>query len=187
MVSGTITPTIEYNLFDGLGWTPGSHPDPVQFDRDVVNNALIAFNTIYQPQGVVPNEGLSLHAMDGATITNSTLANNVIIATDPNMAMSLNVGLFQDSGAALNGVVVTNNYLDPTATYTPTGFGDEAPEVGGTNVTITNNNNLLTGSITAPTAGTFATSDVKSVVASPTSGTEVAGIPSLLPSTSTKR
>ena len=54
---GTITPTIEYNLFSGLGWTPGSHPDAVQFDGDVVNNAMIAFNTVYQPQGVAGGEG----------------------------------------------------------------------------------------------------------------------------------
>ena len=173
--AGNSTPTIEYNLFDGLGYTPGAHPDAVQFDGDVVNNALIAFNTIYQPQGVMPNEGLTIHAEDGSTITNSTVANNVVIATGPNASMSLNVGLFQDSGNTLNGAVVTNNYLDPTATLTPTGFGDIASEVGGTNLTITNNINLLTGTTTAPTAGTFATSDIKSVVASPSSGTEVAG------------
>ena len=172
---GTITPTIEYNLFDGLGYTPGSHPDPIQFDGDVVNNALIAFNTIYQPQGVMANEGLTVHAEDGSTITNSTVANNVVIATGPSMSMTLNIGLFQDSGNVLNGAVITNNYLDPTATFTSTGFGDIASEVQGTNLTITNNINLLTGSITAPSAGTFATSDVKSVVASPSNGTEAPG------------
>ena len=85
---GTVTPTIEYNLFDGLGWTPGSHPDAVQFVGGQVNKAVVAFNTIYQPQGVVANEGLTLHAQVGATINNAVLANNTVIATGPSMAMS---------------------------------------------------------------------------------------------------
>ena len=89
--------------------------------------------------------------------------------------MSLNIGLFQDSGNVLNGVIVSNNYLDPTGTFTPTGFGDLASEVQGSNLTIENNVNLLTGQATAPTAGSFATGDVKSVVPSVATGTEVVG------------
>ena len=58
--NGTVTPTIQYNVFQGLGYTPGSHPDAIQFVGDVVNNAMIAYNTIYQPQGVEPNEGLAI-------------------------------------------------------------------------------------------------------------------------------
>jgi Tryptophan-rich Synechocystis species C-terminal domain len=173
--AGNQSPTIEYNLFDGLGYTSGAHPDPVQFVGDDVNNALIAFNTIYQPQGVMANDGLTIHAQSGSTITDSTLANNVVIATGPNMSISLNIGLFQDTGNVLNGAVVTNNYLDPTATFTSTGFGDTASEVEGANLTISNNVNLLTGDTTAPTAGTFATSDISGIVASPDSGTEVTG------------
>jgi hypothetical protein len=132
--AGNQSPTIEYNLFDGLGYTSGAHPDPVQFVGDDVNNALIAFNTIYQPQGVMANDGLTIHAQSGSTITDSTLANNVVIATGPNMSISLNIGLFQDTGNVLNGAVVTNNYLDPTATFTSTGFGDTASEVEGANL-----------------------------------------------------
>jgi hypothetical protein len=33
--AGNQSPTIEYNLFDGLGYTSGAHPDPVQFVGDV--------------------------------------------------------------------------------------------------------------------------------------------------------
>ncbi|MCG2645820.1 MULTISPECIES: Ig-like domain-containing protein, partial [Bradyrhizobium] len=173
--NGTVTPTIQYNVFEGLGYTPGSHPDPIQFVGDVVNNAMIAYNTIYQPQGVEPNEGLAVQAQLGSTITNTTIANNVIIATGPNMSVSLNIGLFQDSGNVLNGVIVSNNYVDPTGTFTDTGFGDLAAEVQGSNLTIENNINLLTGKKTGPTAGSFATTDVVSVVPSPSSGTEGVG------------
>ena len=173
--NGTVTPTIQYNVFDGLGYTPGSHPDPIQFVGDVVNNAMIAFNTIHQPQGVEPNEGLAVQAQLGSTITNTTIANNVIIATGPNMSVSLNIGLFQDSGNVLNGVIVSNNYVDPTGTFTDTGFGDLSSEVQGTNLTIENNINLLTGKKTGPTAGTFATTDVVSIAPSPSSGTEGVG------------
>src|SRR6202000_210616 len=148
---GTVTPTIEYNVIAGLGYTPGSHPDPVQFVGDVVNNATIAYNTIYQPQGVEPNEALAVQAQLGSTITNTTIANNVIIATGPNMSMSLNIGLFQDPGNTLKGVTVANNYVDPTGTFTATGFGDVAAEVGGSNLTISHNINFLTGQVTAPT------------------------------------
>ncbi len=157
---GTVTPTIEYNVFKGLGYTPGSHPDPVQFVGDVVNNATIAYNTIYQPQGVEANEGLAVQAQLGSTITNTTIANNVIIATGPNMTMSLNIGLFQDSGNVLKGVTVANNYVDPTGTFTTTGFGDLPSEVQGSNLTISHNINLLTGQTTAPSAGTFSTANV---------------------------
>ncbi|MGY4508851.1 Ig-like domain-containing protein [Bradyrhizobium sp. USDA 3650] len=173
--NGTVTPTIQYNVFEGLGYTPGSHPDPIQFVGDVVNNAMIAYNTIYQPQGVEPNEGLAVQAQLGSTITNTTIANNVIIATGPNMSISLNIGLFQDSGNVLNGVIVSNNYVDPTGTFTDTGFGDLPSEVQGSNLTIENNINLLTGKKTGPTAGSFATTDVVSVVPSPSSGTEGVG------------
>ncbi|MDE2603762.1 MAG: hypothetical protein KGL62_15520, partial [Bradyrhizobium sp.] len=157
------TPTIEYNVFAGLGYTPGAHPDPVQFAGGNVTNAMIAYNTIYQPQGSLnqnANEGLSLHAQLGASITNTTLANNVIIASGPNVSMSLDIGLFQDAGNVLNGVVVSNNYLDPTGSLTPTtGFGDLSNEVQGSNLTITGNVNMVTGQTTAPTAGTFSTTD----------------------------
>ena len=169
--SGTVTPTIEYNVFEGLGYTPGSHPDPVQFVGDVVNNAIIAYNTIYQPQGVEPNEGLAVQAQLGSTITNTTIANNVIIATGPNMSISLNIGLFQDFGNVLNGVTVANNYVDPTGTFTSTGFGDLPSEVQGSNLTISNNINLLTGKTTAPTAGTFSTANVANLPDDPPTST----------------
>ncbi|MCU1340553.1 MAG: hypothetical protein JWO19_6134, partial [Bryobacterales bacterium] len=171
------TPTIEYNVFQGLGYTPGSHPDAIQFTGGAYNNAMIAFNAIYQPQGVEANTGLAIAAQLGSTITNTTVANNVVIATGPGKGSSitLNIGLFQNAGDVLNGVVVSNNYLDPTGSLTPTGFGDIANEVQGSNLTIVNNVNLLTGKTTAPTAGSFSTTDVKSVVASPATGTEVVG------------
>ena len=124
-------------------------------------------------------KGLTIHAEDGSTITNSTLANNVVVASGPSASMSIDVGLFQDTGNVLNGVVVTNNYLDPTGSLTASGFGDVANEYQGTNFSFTNNVNLVTGSTTAPistvVSPTFATTDIKSIVASPSSGTEVAG------------
>ena len=171
---GTVTPTIKYNVFNGLGYTTGAHPDPIQFNGDVVNNATIAFNTIYSPQDQPSaNEGLAIEAQSGSTISSTRIENNVIIATGPQMTQSLNIGLFQDSGGnSLNGVIVSNNYLDPTATFTPTGFGDTASEVQGSNLTIANNVNMVTGANTQPSAGVFRTSDVTAVTASPGSGTE---------------
>ena len=116
------------------GTTPGSHPDAVQFVGDQVNNAMIAFNTIYSPQdGEVANEGLTIHAQVGSTITNTTVENNVIVATGPTMTQSLNIGVFQDPGNVISGLVVKDNYLDPTATFTSTGFGDSGSPPTGTN------------------------------------------------------
>src|SRR3984957_10993253 len=173
---GTITPIVEYNVFEDLGMTPGAHPDPVQFVGDKVNNAMIAFNTIYSPQdGEMADEGLTIHAQNGSTITNTTVENNVVVATGPTMTQSLNVGVFQDSGNVISGLVVKDNYLDPTGTFTSTGFGDSGSPPTGTNLTFTNNVNMLTGAVTKPSAGTFNSSDVTKVVASPSSGTEVAG------------
>ena len=173
---GTVTPTIEYNVFKNLGMTPGAHPDPVQFNTDTVNNAMIAFNTIYSAQaGENANEGLAIESQGGSTITNTTIENNVIVATGPTMTQSLNIGIFQDPGNVLSGLVVKDNYLDPTATYTTTGFGDSGSPPTGSNLTFTGNVNMLTGAVTQPSAGTFNTNDVTSVVASPSSGTEVTG------------
>src|SRR5581483_1906497 len=103
---GTVTPTIEYNVFQNLGMTPGAHPDPVQFYADNVNNAMIAFNTVYSAQaGESVNEGLTIEAQGGATISNTTIENNVIVATGPTMTQSLNMGVFQDSGNVISGLV----------------------------------------------------------------------------------
>ena len=176
--SGTITPTIMYNVFNGLGYTQGSHPDPVQFVADKVNNAVIAFNTIYSPQDLSSynsglNEGLAIESQAGATITNTAIKNNVVIATGPKLTQSLNIGVFQDPSNTMQGVVVSNNYLDPTGAYDAFGSGGSAPS--GSNLTFTNNVNMVTGGQTAPGSGTFNKSDVSSVTASPGSGTATVG------------
>ena len=151
--SGTVTPTIEYNLFAGLGYTPGAHADPVQFYGDTVNNAVIDFNTIYSPQGSnkSANEGLQIEAQGGSTITNTQIENNVIIATGPTMTQSLSIATWQDSGNTLSGVTVTNNYVDPTASYGALGTGSNAPQ--GSGLVFNNNINMLTGAAIANPAG----------------------------------
>ena len=151
---GTVTPTIEYNLFEDLGTTPGAHPDPVQFYGDAVSNALIAFNTIYQPQdGEAVNEGLAIEAQGGSTISATTIADNTIIATGPTLTQSINIGIFQDTGNTTNGVVVEDNYLDPTGAYGP--FGSGGSTIQGSNLSVSGNVDLVTGAGVAPTEGTF--------------------------------
>jgi hypothetical protein len=171
---GTVTPTIEYNLFAGLGYTPGAHPDPVQFYADQVNNALVAFNTIYTPQGSNKdvNEGLQIEAQGGSTITNTRVENNTIIATGPTMTQSLSVATWQDAGNTLNGAIVANNYIDPTATYEAFGSGKSTPQ--GSGLTFVGNVDLLDGTSIASPQGTRS-SDVSGVSASPSSGAEAVG------------
>jgi hypothetical protein len=171
---GTVTPTIEYNLFAGLGYTPGAHPDPIQFYADEVNNALIAFNTIYTPQGSnkAANEGLQIQAQGGSTITNTTVENNTIIATGPTMTQSLSIATWQYTGNTLNGVVVDDNYIDPTASYGAFGSGGNAPE--GSGLSFVGNVDLLDGTAIASPQGTRS-SDVTGVTASPSSGAEAVG------------
>jgi hypothetical protein len=171
---GTVTPTVKYNVFKNLGTTPGAHPDPVQFYGDAVTNAQIDFNTIYSPQsGEVANIGLTIESQGGASITNTSLSNNVIVATGPALTQSINIGVFQDSGNTTSGVVVKNNYLDPTGSYGP--FGSGGSTIQGSKLTFNGNMNMVTGKDTEPTQGTYQKSDVTGVSASPASGTQFPG------------
>jgi Right handed beta helix region len=141
--SGTIAPTVKYNLFYNLGTKAGSHPDTVQYGGGAItNNAIESFNTIYQPQGggeVSGEEGIQICAWNGATINNATVANNVIIASGPALTMSYLIAIYPQSGGIINGVTVANNYLDSTGAYGP--FYPPS----GNNLDFTNNINILTG------------------------------------------
>lgn len=170
---GSVTPTIEYNLFSGLGFTSGAHPDPVQFYADTVTNATIAFNTIYSPQGTAVNEGLAIESQGGASLTDTTIANNVIIATGPSLSESINIGVFQDPGNTTNGVFVKDNYLDPTGSWGP--FGSGGSTIEGSNLVFSGNVDMVNGQTVQPTEGVFKASDVLSASASPKSGTEFPG------------
>jgi len=146
-----IAPTIEYNVFYNLGTAPESHPDPVQYIGDVVNNALEQFNTIYQPQGggeVSGEEGVQVAAYGGSTITNAVIRNNVIIAKGPALTMSYSIAVIQSPGNTINGVVVGSNYIDYRGAYGP--FYPPS----GSNLTFTGNVDLATGTQILSPSGT---------------------------------
>lgn len=117
--AGTVSPTIQYNLFKNLGTEAGSHADPVQYVGGVVDNAVEQFNTIYQPQGLVPvgMQGLQIAAQRNARITNTALRNNVIISTGPLLTMSYLIAIVSDGTSSLDGAIVSNNYLDTSGAY----------------------------------------------------------------------
>jgi len=151
---GTVTPEIRYNLFYNLGLDPGSHPDAVQYEADAANNSVIEFNTIYQPTGFNGStgmQGIQISAQDGSTITNTVVRNNSIIAKGPALTMSYSVAVGGSSPNVLNGVVVSNNYIDATGAYGP--FYPPS----GRNLTFTNNIDLITGKAFASPSGTAAT------------------------------
>jgi hypothetical protein len=122
---GSMTTVVRYNLFENLGTDPQAHADAVQYVSTTSTNSIISFNTVYQsiPSG---NQGLQIEAQNGSSITNTTVANNVILARDNGKTMSYSIFVGADSGAnTIDGVMVANNYIDFSGAYgpfyTPTG------------------------------------------------------------------
>jgi hypothetical protein len=166
--SGTMTTVVEYNVFDNLGTSPGSHPDPVQYVGVTSNNSVEAYNTIYQPN---PSgmQGVQLQAQSGSTLDNTMIENNTIVAkASSSVAMSYSIAVIQNSGNTINGAVVDNNYIDYSGAYGP--FYPPS----GSNLTFCGNVNMATGATIASPGGT-AGSDVCGVSASPASGTQNPG------------
>ncbi len=103
-------------------------------------------------------------------VNNMSVNNNVLIAQGgSSISISYPMAVYQSSGqGAVNGAIVQNNYIDASGAY-----GAFYPPAGS-GFTFTNNVNLVTGAPFASPSGT-APSDVTSVVASPTSGTQNPG------------
>ena len=161
----TVTPIVEYNVFEGWGMGAGSHGNPWYMDgNDNITNGVFNFNTIVQPSGVVGgNPALALPSGEsGVTITNTTLENNVAV-----QLVSGGISYIFGGGGTSNNII-QDNYYDPTGT-----FGTFAgPYVASD--TITNNVDMVNGAAAATPSGTLS-SDVTQVVASPSSGVEVPG------------
>jgi hypothetical protein len=152
--NGTIKPIIKYNLVTSLGHAPGSHPDFVQFVGSIANNSVIAFNTVYQPQGggeVGGMEGIQISAYQGAhasALVATTVANNTIVATGPSLTMSCSIAIQEAEGNIIDGANVLNNYIDFRGAYYA------FYPITGSHVTFGGNVNMATGQqIPAPQAG----------------------------------
>ena len=162
-----------YNLIQDAGYYVGAHVNDVQFNGSVSNGSVIDFNTVYNPQPVngypdAQGEGIQVEAQLGSTITNTQVENNTVIATGPSLTVSYPLVVRQDSGNVINGAIVQANYLDTTGAYGP--FYPPS----GSNLTYTNNVNMVTGAQYASPSGTTP-SDVTNVLASPASGTVMPG------------
>jgi hypothetical protein len=160
---GNITAIIEYNVFENLGTAPGAHADTVQFDGTNSTDTVIAFNTVTSGE-----EGIQLDAQDGSTLLNSTIANNVVVATGPALTISYLIAAGQSPGNSADGIVVANNYLDYTGAYGP--FYKPV----GSNMTYVANVNMVTGRVIANPPGT-SSGDVLGVTASPARGNKLLG------------
>jgi hypothetical protein len=168
---GTITATVQYNLFYNIGLTAGSHPDAIQYNSNIVTSALEQFNTIYQPVGGGEGsgaQGLQVQAQNASAIRNTVLRNNVIVATGTQGLMSYSIAVGQDAGNTVDGVSVIDNYIDYSGAYGP--FYSPS----GTNLTYSGNIDLSTGAVIGAPTGTHA-SDVVGVSATPGSGTVYLG------------
>ncbi len=142
--AGTMTTIVEYNLFDNLGTSPGSHPDSVQYVGVQATNSIDAFNTIYQPNpgGM---QGIQLEAQNGSSLTNSTIQNNVIIAKGAGARqMSYSIAVIQDRGNTINKATIKDNYINYSGAY-----GPFYPPTGS-NLKFTHNVSIVTGEIIQP-------------------------------------
>ena len=145
--NGTISASVKYNLVTSLGHGPGSHPDFVQFVGSVAHDSVIAFNTIYQPQGsgaVTGMQGIQISASKGAhlsSLINTLVFGNTIIATGPKLTMSCSIAVGADDGNVVDGVWVHDNYLDFRGAYYP--FYPPS----GRNISFSRNVNMVTGQL----------------------------------------
>ncbi len=135
----------QYNLIQNAGYAVGAHVNDVQFNGSVSDGSVIGFNTVFNPQPVngypIPGEGIQVEAQLGSTITHTRVENNTIIATGPSLTASYLIVIRQDAGTnVIDGVDIHGNYLDTTGAY-----GPFYPPTGS-NVTFTDNWNMVTGS-----------------------------------------
>ena len=178
----TVSPTVEFNLVSNIGTQAGSHPDFVQFVGGAVTNAVVSYNTIYEPATQTHGmEGVQIDAQVGGTVTNTNVTNNTIIApmgAAQGDTMSYLIAIQNQTGTtgANNIGTVADNYVDPTGAW-----GVFYP-IEGTNYTVSNNVDMTTGKIVQannsevpPTTVTVSPTTVTKVVASPSSGAEVIG------------
>jgi hypothetical protein len=144
---GAVHPIVQYNYFSNLGTAAGSHPDPVQFIADMVDDYVEQFNTIYQPpeaNTVRGMQGVQIQADGGSRIRNAIVRNNVIVAAGPTLTMSYAIALIQSPGNRLDGVLVADNFIDRRGAY-----GAFYPP-SGTNLIFRNNIDLRTGEVLMP-------------------------------------
>jgi hypothetical protein len=143
--NSSLTPIVEYNLITNLGTQSGAHPDFVQFVGGAVNNAVIAFNTVYEPATATGGmEGVQIDAQSDGTVANTTVNNNTIISpmgASQGDTMSYLIAIQNQTGTAgaNNTGTVENNYVDPTGAW-----GVFYP-IGGTNYTVSGNVDMTTG------------------------------------------
>ncbi|MEJ0049042.1 MAG: hypothetical protein WDN04_25235 [Rhodospirillales bacterium] len=149
----------KYNLINNMGYAPGAHPNAVQFCGGSAKNSVISYNTIYNPQPdgsgypKMNNEDLQVEGQCTGTVLNTSMTNNVVIATaGAALTSSYLVAVRQDGGSNLvNGVNVQSNFLDSSGAYGP--FYPPS----GTNLVFANNMNLVTGKPLTEPAGTSQT------------------------------
>ena len=145
--AGTMRTIVTNNVFENLGTSPGSHPDSVQYVGVNANNSVIAFNTIYQPN---PSgmQGIQLAAQNGSILTNTSIANNVIVAKkSASQTMSYSIAIQQGSGNTINGVTVNDNYIDFSGAWGP--FYPPS----GKDLVFDGNMDMVTGTRIVPPAG----------------------------------
>ena len=154
----------------------------MQFVGGAVTNAVVSYNTIYEPATQTYGmEGVQIDAQVGGTVTNTNVTNNTIIApmgAAQGDTMSYLIAIQNQTGTtgANNIGTVADNYVDPTGAW-----GLFYP-IEGTNYTVSNNVDMTTGKIVQannsevpPTTVTVSPTTVTKVVASPSSGAEVIG------------
>ena len=181
----TVSPTVEFNLVSNIGTQAGSHPDFVQFVGGAVTNAVVSYNTIYEPATQTHGmEGVQIDAQVGGTVTNTTVTNNTIIApmgAAQGDTMSYLIAIQNQTGTtgANNIGTVADNYVDPTGAW-----GGFYP-IEGTNYTVSNNVDMTTGKIVEANNSEVAPTTPTTLTTKPTTSTTTPTTLTTKPTTST--
>jgi hypothetical protein len=142
------------NLIENTGWAVGAHVNDVQFNGGKAVNSLISYNTVFNPQPGpskpdVGGEGLQVEAQLDGSVIDTLVERNTMIATGPRRTVSYLIAIHQDAGPNLvDGVIVRDNYLDPTGAY-----GSIYPVAGGRRLEFGTNIDMRTGAPIPPPHG----------------------------------
>ena len=155
--------TIQYNLFDSLGWNSVSHNEDILVFGSSPTSLVVDFNTWYQPtgEGLATTNSFIRIGDEGAgnTVNNPVTAYNTIILPAADQSAYV-FDISSTSGLCVNPTVF-NNYVDPTGAIevndpyltTTTNYTNY------NNINLTNGATILNGGESGPPSAPTITGD----------------------------
>jgi hypothetical protein len=114
--------TMLYNLIDSQGWTPGGHPDGVQWGGGTISNVNFSFNTYRNQNAGQPAAGgvqpVHILAQGGGAQVSPTVSFNTLIFPAPPQDANQVIVCGGDAGDPTTGFQAYGNYIDASGAVT---------------------------------------------------------------------